>query len=149
MPAAEWKVNKAFLLVAELLGPILPGTTSSAETQDRWDSFQEVLRMTSNSVQNLQEWSALCKISLPLCAAWETKVSKEIPSCFPVENDQVCLKGHVPDEASNLPRLLTNADFHVEEFDRAEGDLAALLSHCRESGFEELHDDMTMAQNGS
>ena len=82
--------------------------------------------MTSNSVQNLQERSALCKISLPLCAAWETKVSKEIPSCFPVENDQVCLKGHVPDEASDLPRLLTNADFHVEEFDRAEGDLCYL-----------------------
>ena len=32
MPAAEWRVNKEFfLLVAALLGSILPGTTSSAQ----------------------------------------------------------------------------------------------------------------------
>ena len=148
MPAAEWRVNKEFfLLVAALLGSILPGTTSSAETQDRWESLQEVLRMTANAVQKLEERSALCKVSLFLCAAWETKVNKDLPSCFPVENGQVCLKGYVPDEALDLPRLQRNADFHLGEFDRAEGDLAALMSHCRESGFEDLLQDMTMAQN--
>ena len=147
MPAAEWKINKdSFLLLAALLGSVL-GTTRRDMIQDRWESLQEVLRMTANAVQKVEERSALCKVSLFLCAAWETKVNQDLPSCFPVENGQVCLKGYVPDEASDMPRLQRNAEFHLEEFVQAEEDLAALMSHCRESGFEELQQDMSMAQN--
>eukprot|EP00435_Cladocopium_sp_Y103_P028316 s3581_g7.t1 len=149
MPAVEWRIQtEYFLLVAGLLGSILPDTTSSRETQDRWHSLQEVLRMTSNAVQNLEERSALCKVSLFLCTAWETKEGEGLPSCLPMENGQVCLKGFVPDEASDLLRLQRNAEFHLGEFDRAEGDLAALMGHCRESGnCEDLLNDMRMAQN--
>eukprot|EP00435_Cladocopium_sp_Y103_P025271 s2839_g6.t1 len=148
MPAAEWKVNKDFFwLLAELLGSILGGACSTKETKDRWDNLQEVLRMASNAVLELKDRSALCKISLVLCAAWEAKVNREVPSCLPVEDGQLCFKGYVNDEADDLPRLLRNADFHLPEFDAAERDLATLMSHCRESGFEDLREDMSICQS--
>ena len=140
MPAAEWKINQEFfLLLAELLmGSILSDTTSTAETKDRWDSLQAVL----------EERSALCKLSLCLCIACETsKVTKELPSSIPVENGKICLKGYVPDEALDLPRLQSNAEFRLPEFDQAEADLAALRCHCRESGFQDLLDDLSLAQD--
>ena len=130
------------------MGSILSDTTSTAETKDRWDSLQAVLRMTSNAVETLEERSALCKLSLCLCIACETsKVTKELPSSIPVENGKICLKGYVPDEALDLPRLQSNAGFRLPEFDQAEADLAALRCHCRASGFQDLLDDLSLAQD--
>ena len=146
MPALAFSADKVFVLqMAGTLHNILP-TTSSHETQDRWESLQEALRMCATAENDVKARCRLSKLALVLFAAWQVEGGL-VPSFLSVTAEgQIEMTCHVPEDGFELHRLQEAAALHRDEMEAGARDLAVLARHVKEAGFEKEAENMVEAQ---
>ena len=132
--------------LANLLRSILP-TTSTLETQDRWESVIESLTKASTLTTEMAHKESLEKVAIIIYTAWETGATGEVPECLQVQDGQVLLTCHVSETMhTDLARLQDSPEPNLDELYAAELDLAHLVSHCSEADFGQTFDDMQRSQ---
>ena len=147
MPALDFTVTKkAILLLAQLSRHILP-TTSTKETENRWENLQECLRMASTATAVAEDRAVLSKVCLVVFTACATSADHDtIPTCLSQDNDSVHLRCHVPNDNSGMQQLQRAAELHLDELNIAERDLAATVRHLSEAGHEAMLEHFLAAQ---
>ena len=130
--------KQLILLLAQLVADIL-SVTSSRDRDDRWENVRECLRMTASCLVDPHDINLLHQWDAMLFVSGETRKNFGRLPLPGFENDEpefVTLNCQdYTRRVSELPRLQSNPDLHIQEMEQASSDMACLARHLNEAGW--------------
>ena len=143
---ASFQVEKQLiLLLAQLVAEIL-SVTSSRDRDDRWENVRECLRMTAGCLVDHHDCNLLHQWDTMLFVAGESRKNFgqiPLPGFGDDQSELVTLNCQdYTRRVSELPRLQSNPDLHIQEMEQASSDMACLARHLNEAGWRAEFEDV-------